>query len=77
MPPTNLIKTLRTKLGLTQSDFAEMINLSQANCSKLENDRLGISLSVAQLLNSEFAVPMPKLFKENDRIKELIQWLQK
>lgn len=39
------IKRLRKEVGLTQTKFAEKLNLAQSNISDLENDKYDISVS--------------------------------
>lgn len=51
-----LLKGLRHKEGLTQTEFAEKIGLTQANISAMENGRRHIGKTIAKRLQTLFGV---------------------
>ena len=47
---TNNIKNIRQRLGLSQSELAEAVSVSQGNISHYEKQRQEVSLAVARRL---------------------------
>ncbi len=46
--PGNLIKTRRQKLHITQHEMAGLLFMSQSNYSKIENDKIELTVELAK-----------------------------
>ncbi len=47
---SNLLKAARVKMGLSQGDCAEALNMTRTNYGNKENGRLGFSLEQVSIL---------------------------
>jgi transcriptional regulator with XRE-family HTH domain len=60
----NFIRKTREKLNLDQSQFCLKTKISQAQLSKLENGKVGLSMDTAHKLNKYLKIPLDTLFSE-------------
>ena len=56
------IKTARKQKGLTQSQFAEACDITQAYLSQIENNNKEPNLSTLKNISTHLEVPLPVLF---------------
>lgn len=61
---TNFIKKTREKLKLDQAQFCQKTKISQAQLSKLENGKVGLSMDTAYKLNKYLKIPANTLLSE-------------
>jgi DNA-binding XRE family transcriptional regulator len=54
--PGLLLKGLRNREGLTQVKFAELINVTQANLSAMENGKRSIGKEIAKRIEAKFGI---------------------
>ena len=59
------IVDVRRKLGLTQDDVSERLNVRRFTYSKKERGLIPISLKEAYIMSKLFEVPMEELFFSN------------
>lgn len=85
------VRLVRQMFGLGQKEFADKIDISQAQLSKIEADRQELTARGLYVLQSEFRIDADWLFgrvesnvplfkeekKEDDKIRELEQKLMK
>lgn len=55
--PGRMIRGLRIKEGITESEFAARLNIAQDLVSELENGRREVSSNMAKIIAEEFKVP--------------------
>lgn len=66
----NKIRILRKEKNMTQSQLAEMCNVSKSLISKLETNRATLNLDLLYTLASALDVSMPELLDEPKRYKK-------
>ena len=54
--PAVLLKSLRIKESMTQTEFADAIGITQANLSAMENGRRAIGKDIAKRIAEKFGV---------------------
>lgn len=62
----------REKKKMNQSEFAKLVGISQANLSKLENEKICFSISVIEKASKKLKIPYETLIKENNKLKKKI-----
>ena len=74
----NLIRLLRTADNLSQAELAELLGISRANLSQIENGHKDPGLPVLRKIAEHFNVPLPVLLAdETDEDSEINQMLNK
>ena len=58
----NKIKSYRKKLGITQSELAEMVDLSDQHISRIENEKYTCSINLVFKLCSIFKMEIDEFF---------------
>lgn len=64
------IKDIRENIGLTQPQFASLINKSTSSVKKYENN-IGITIDLLQDISSKFDVSMLSLFTDSKDLFDL------
>lgn len=64
----NKLLDLRKKHKLKQSDVASLLNISQANYSLIESNKINLQLEQAKILSKFYKVPIDYLINENKNI---------
>ena len=72
----NRIKALRKKNGLTQMEFAEMLEMSHSNLRKLENGYQGITIESLMTMRELFQVPIDFILTGEEYDSQLVHGLQ-
>lgn len=62
----NNISELRKERNITQSDLANILNVSRQTIISLESNECKISLELAFRISNYFELPIEKIFKEKD-----------
>jgi transcriptional regulator with XRE-family HTH domain len=62
------LKILREAKNLSQQDMAEVLELSQSNCSRIESAEIKPSLEVIKATANYFRLPEAILVDDNERI---------
>ncbi len=60
--PQSSIRTFRRSLGMTQKEFAAIINVSEASYCKREAGQLKFSLNDAYKFSNHFHKPIEEIF---------------
>lgn len=64
------IKDIRENIGLTQNQFASLINKSTSSVKKYENN-IGITIDLLQDISNKFDVSMLSLFTDSEDLFDL------
>ena len=72
----NRIKALRKKIGWTQMEFAEMLEMSHSNLRKLENGYQGITIESLMTMRELFQVPIDFILTGEEYDSQLVHGLQ-
>jgi transcriptional regulator with XRE-family HTH domain len=58
------IKELRESARMTQAEFAEAAQITQAHVSQIESGKLGLTVKTADKLCAALGITLSKLFEE-------------
>ncbi|WP_374650323.1 helix-turn-helix transcriptional regulator [Rhizorhabdus sp.] len=71
MRPSNRIRELRKKAGLSQGQLGEMCGLSQEQISQLENDKRPLSLDYMRAISRSIGCSVADLLPDEDNPERL------
>ena len=61
------VRTLRTKKGVSQEDFADHANIHRTYVSSIELGKVQVSIRIAQQLAVALEIPLSQLFREVEK----------
>lgn len=70
MNSSQLLKTLRFNLGLTQNQLAKILGTSQQTIAMIENGHRGIPKSIVQSLWNVYKIPCDSILSNSSKEKE-------
>lgn len=70
------IKFLRTNAGLSQKEFARMIDKKLSSVQKYESGAISPPISVLHDIAYEFRIPLPYLLYETDKLKKEVEKIE-
>ncbi len=63
--PGNLIKTSREKLNITQGAMADLLFMSQSNYSKVENNKIELTVAMAKKIVAILQIKLEDILPDN------------
>lgn len=59
-----VVRRYRTKLGISQEDFADKAEIHRTYVSMIERGKVQVSITIAQKVAEALEVPLSRIFKD-------------